>query len=141
MFENQERYDEPGSWPFDVGRLVALDLHGLRGTRTRRRVIMVEFAAGAVLALGLGMWVTLGAGDVWWRLLGIWLIGIATNHFALTLCAMRLLLRNGALTTELAGLDLARELKRYGALSLCLVVPFFVAALALVQRRRRRHAP
>jgi hypothetical protein len=47
--------------PLDVRRLAALDLHGVAGTRRRRRLIRAEFVLGAVGCTGLGVGVAVTA--------------------------------------------------------------------------------
>lgn len=130
---------KPGAVLLDVRRLVAVDLHGWKGTRRRRLIVLAEFVGGAVLGLALGLWVELAAGNVGWGLLlGIWLIGVGANYVALTLNALPLL-GQAALTNEVGSLDLSQLLKRYRVRSLWLVAPFLVAVLAVVQRRGTRH--
>jgi hypothetical protein len=39
----------------DVRRLAAIDMHGVAGTRRRRRLILAEFVIGAVGGLAIGL--------------------------------------------------------------------------------------
>jgi hypothetical protein len=63
----------------DVRRLAAVDMHGLSGSTTRRRVIRAEFFVGAAGCLALGV-LTFLAAEGWGRALGVWLIGIGANR-------------------------------------------------------------
>ncbi len=127
---------EARAGPLDVRRLAALDLHGWSGTSRRRRLILVEFAGAAAAGLGLGLWALVAGPNLGIRLFGLALLGVGLNYVALTVHALRLW-RPDALSAELKGLDLGRQLRRYSLLSLWLFAPFLVATLALVQRRRR----
>jgi hypothetical protein len=121
---------------FDVRRLAAVDMYGTRGRPWRRRVILAEFLAGAVLCSALGLVSLVSFGGAGSRLLGAWLLGVGLNYVPLALHAVALS-RPGALEAEVTGLDVRRELRRYGVASLWLVVPLAVALLALTQARRR----
>lgn len=121
--------------PLDVRRLAALDLHGWSGTPRRRRLILSEFVVAAAAGLGLGLWALAAASNPGIRLLGVAMLGIGCNYLALTVHALRLS-RPGTLDSELAGIELGPQLKRYTLLSFWLVVPFLVAILAVMQRRR-----
>jgi hypothetical protein len=118
----------------NVRRLAALDMHGARGTRRRRRMILAEFALGTVGSAALGVWALTwgGAAGV---VLGIWLLGLAANYLPLTAHVLALW-RPGALRAELAGADLRGELRQYTRAQVWVLVPFCVAGLALVQARR-----
>jgi hypothetical protein len=121
---------------FDVRRLAAVDMYGTRGRPWRRRVILAEFVAGAVLCSALGLVSLVSSGGAGGRLLGAWLLGVGLNYVPLALHAVALS-RPGALEAVVAGLDVHREVRRYGVASLWLVVPLAVALLALTQARRR----
>lgn len=120
----------------DVRRLAAVDMHGLAGTRLRRRVILAEFIVGAVGCMVLGLLAATRANGAQWRVLGAWLAGIGVNYVALTLHALSLS-RAGALDAELAGVDVGRELRRYTYLQVWIVVPLLLLVLALRQIRHR----
>lgn len=136
MYENQGVTEGRVTFrPLDVRLLAALDLHGWSGSRRRRRLIVLEFVAGAAGGLALGLWALVAPAHPEVRLFGIALLGCGLNYVALTLVALRLC-RPGALDAELAGFDLGRQLKRYSFRSLWLFVPFLVAVLAVVQARR-----
>ena len=122
---------QPG---LNVRRLAALDMHGARGTRRRRRVILAEFALGAVGSLLLGAW-ALTWGDATGVVLGIWLLGLAANYVPLTAHVLSLW-PPGTLETELAGADLRAELRQYTRAQVWVLVPFWVARLAVAQARR-----
>jgi hypothetical protein len=118
----------------NVRRLAALDMHGARGTRRRRQVILAEFALGTIGGVVLGVWALTwgGAGGV---VIGIWLLGLAANYLPLTAQVLALW-RPGALEAELAGADLGAELRHYTRVQMWVLVPFAVAGLALAQTRR-----
>jgi hypothetical protein len=118
-----------------VRRLAALDMHGARGTRRRRRVILFEFAAGTLGSLALGTW-ALTWGGATGVVLGVWLLGLAANYLPLTAHVIALW-RPGALDAELAGADLRAELRHYTRTQVWVLVPFWVAGLALAQARRQ----
>ncbi len=124
----------PESAFIDVRRLAALDMHGTRGTRRRRRVILAEFGLGTVAGAALG------ASAVTWDapagvVLGVWLLGLAANYLPLTAHVLSLW-RPGRLEAELAGADLRAELRHYTRAQFWVLVPFWVAGLALAQARR-----
>ena len=121
---------------WSVRRLAALDMHGTRGTRRRRRVILIEFALGTIGGIALGVW-ALTWGGVTGLVLGIWLLGLAANYVPLTAHVLALW-DPGALRAELAGVDLRAELRYYTRTQAWVLVPFWVAGLALAQARRKR---
>jgi hypothetical protein len=55
----------------------------------RRRIILAEFAAGAIACPALGIWVLLTASGGW-LLIGVWLVGIGINYVPLALHAWSL---------------------------------------------------
>lgn len=118
----------------DVRRLAALDMHGTRGTRRRRRLILGEFALATAGGAALGAWALTSGGAVG-VILGVLSLGIAANYLPLTLHVIALW-RQPALDAELAGINLRAELREYSRAQAWLVVPFWVAALALAQARR-----
>ncbi len=118
----------------NVRRLAAFDMHGARGTRRRRRVILAEFALGCVGCAVLGAW-SLSFGGAAGIVLGIWLLGLAANYVPLTAHVLALW-HPGALDAELAGADLGAELSHYTRAQIWVLVPFWVAGLALAQERR-----
>ena len=109
-------------------------MHGARGTRRRRRLILAEFALGTVGGVGLGLW-ALTWGEAAGVVFGIWLLGLAANYVPLTWHVLALW-RPGALKAELAGADLRAELRHYTRAQVWVLVPFWVAGLALAQARR-----
>ena len=117
----------------NVRRLAALDMHGARGTRRRRRVILAEFALGTIGGVALGAW-ALTWGDAVGVVLGIWLLGLAANYLPLTAHVVALW-QPGALQAELAGADLGAELRHYTRVQFWVLVPFWIAGLALLQAR------
>jgi len=119
----------------NVRRLAAVDMYGTAGTIRRRRIILVEFIVGALVCPALGArLVVLGPGPELW--FGLWLIGIGINYVPLAIHAL-VLSRPGALDRELAGVDVGRELRRYGVSQVWLFVPLLVAVVALAQLHRR----
>ena len=120
----------------DVRRLAAVDMHGVAGTRLRRRLIFAEFVFGAVVGLVTGLWVSSSATGAGWRLFGVWVAGVGVNYLPLAFHAASLS-RPGALNAELTGVDVGRELRRYTYLQFWIVVPLLLAALAIRQARHR----
>jgi len=120
----------------DVRRLAALDMHGLAGSRLRRSIIRAEFVLGAVVGVGVGIWVAVAGTTVGSQVFGAWIIGAGVNYAALAWQAV-LLSRPGALEAELAGVDLGRELRRYSVLQFWIVVPVLLAVLAARAPERR----
>ena len=118
----------------NVRRLAALDMHGARGTRLRRRVILAEFTLGIIGSVLLGVWALTwgGASGV---VLGVWLLGLAANYLPLTVHVLALW-QPDVLEAELAGIDLGAELRRYTRAQLWALVPFWVAGISLAQARR-----
>jgi hypothetical protein len=122
----------------DVGRLAALDMHGIAGTRRRQRIIRAEFVLGAIGGLGLGIWVALAGATAGWQAFGAWVAGVGVNY-AVLVWQTAGLSRPGALAAELAAVDVPRELRRYGLLQFWIVVPLLFAVLVLrVDRARDR---
>lgn len=117
----------------DVRRMAALDLHGTTGRLWRRRLIGAEFVIGAAGGIGLGLWVAASASTSGARVFGAWLAGIGANYAVLTWQAASLW-RRDALASELAGVDVPAELRRYTAAQFWLIVPLLFAALAVAQR-------
>ena len=124
----------PASARLDVRRLAALDMHGTRGSRRRRRVILCEFALGTVGGAALGAWALTWGGAIG-VILGVWLLGLAANYLPLTVHVLALW-RQPALDAELAGVDLRTGLRCYTRAQVWVLVPFWVAGLALAQARR-----
>jgi hypothetical protein len=87
----------------NVRRLAALDMHGARGTRRRRLVILAEFALGTIGCVVLGAW-ALTWGDAGGVVLGIWLLGLSANYLPLTTYVLALW-QPEVLKAELAGAD------------------------------------
>jgi hypothetical protein len=120
----------------NVRRLAAVDMYGTAGTIRRRRIILVEFIVGALACPALGASLLgVGAGSQLW--LDVWLIGIGINYLPLAIHGLTLA-RPGALERELAGVDIGKELRRYGFAQVWILVPFLVAIVALFQIRRRQ---
>lgn len=120
----------------DVRLLAALDLHGVRGTAFRRRIILAEFAGSFCVGVAIGVWVATGSGSTGWRVFGAWVAGVGLNYLPLTGHALSLL-RGNALARELEGVDVRRQLRRYSTQQFWLAVPLLFVALAAIQLRRR----
>jgi hypothetical protein len=118
----------------DVRRLAALDMHGASGTRLRRRVILAEFALGTVGGAALGVW-ALTWGGAEGVIFGTVLLGLAANYMPLTVHVLTLW-PPGRLEAELRDVDVRAELRHYTLAQVWVLVPFWVAGLALVQARR-----
>ncbi|HXY73450.1 MAG TPA: hypothetical protein VEM41_13010 [Actinomycetota bacterium] len=117
----------------NVRRLAAADMWGTKGSPRRRKVIRVEFWAGAIGCVLLGG-ITLATASGWGLVLGAWLVGVGINYVPLAISAESLS-RPGALERELEGTDLMRELRRAGVQQLWIAVPLAVALAALVSRQ------
>jgi hypothetical protein len=124
----------PAAARVDVRRLAALDMHGTRGSRRRRRLILVEFSLGTVGGAGLGVWALSWSG-VDGVVLGVWLLGLATNYLALTAHVLSLW-HPRRLAAELAGIDLRAELRHYTKAQIWVLVPFLIAGIAVAQARQ-----
>jgi hypothetical protein len=118
----------------DVRRLAALDMHGARGTRRRRLIILAEFALGTLVCAAFGVWALTSGGTLGF-VLGVWLLGLGANYLLLT-WNVALLWRPGRLHEELVGADLYVELRRYTRAQIWVLAPFWIAALAVVQASR-----
>ena len=103
---------------WSVRGFAALDMHGLSGSRRRRRLITAEFVLGTIaLAAFAGL---LFAHDsyVW-----AWVIlGIGVNYACLAICAVQLF-PSEQLEAQLEGVDLRAEARRYAFAQLLLLVP------------------
>ena len=128
----------------NVRRLAAIDMYGARGAVRRRRIILAEFIAGAVVMVAFGVWLAAFSPGLGGRVLGIWIAGSGLNYVPLTAYAIALS-RPGALKAELAGIDTGRELRRYSVLQLWIFVPLSLLAFelrdALARRGPRSSAP
>jgi hypothetical protein len=126
----------PASARLDVRRLAALDMHGAPAARSRRRMILSEFALGTLGCATLGAW-AFSWNSTFGVILGFWLLGLAANYLPLTAHVLTLW-RGQALDAELAGIDLHAQLRSYTRAQVWVLVPFWVAGLALTQTRRLR---
>jgi hypothetical protein len=121
----------------DVRRLAAIDMYGTRGTTRRRRIILTEFIAGAIVMIGFGVWLTTAAGPAFDRALGIYIVLAGLNYVPLALHGVALS-RPGALDQELSGVDTFQEIRRYGLLQFWIFVPLSLVVMASRQVMRRR---
>jgi hypothetical protein len=117
----------------DVRRLAAVDMHGVKGTSLRRRVIIAEFVLGAIGGIGIGLLLLFTADGAAGIIVGAWAVGIGVNYVPLGLHTLSLR-RPVDLRTELAEADIRNELRRYTKSQLWVFVPFLFAGLALAQR-------
>jgi hypothetical protein len=124
----------------DVRRLAALDMHGLAGTRRRRRLILAEFVVGALACIVVGLSMATRSTGAEWRVVGAWLAGVGVNYAVLAFHAFSLS-RPGALDVELAGVDVGPELRRHTYLQAWILVPSLLVALAVRQIRHRPAPP
>ncbi|MBF6599453.1 MAG: hypothetical protein IVW36_02955 [Dehalococcoidia bacterium] len=114
----------------NVRRLAAIDMYGASGSARRRRIILAEFIIGVIGMVGLGLWALTQASGLTTRMFGLWLVGAGLNYAPLAVYAV-VLSRPGALESELAGVDPSAGLRRYGLLSLWILVPLSLIAFAL----------
>ncbi len=114
----------------DVRRLAAVDMHALRGTDTRRRVILAEFVLGAIAGISIGSFLLLSAGGALALVLGAWAFGIGVNYVPLAVHALTLRSR-ARLRHELRGVDLPAELRHYTRAQLWVFVPLSLVWFAL----------
>jgi hypothetical protein len=123
--------------PVDVRRLAAIDMYGTRGTTRRRRIILTEFIAGAIVMIGFGLFLTTVGGTLFDHILGLYLTLTGLNYVPLALHAVALS-RPGALDRELAGVDTGQEIRRYGVLQVWILVPLALVLMASRQAFARR---
>jgi hypothetical protein len=121
------------SW--NVRRFAALDMYGTTGSARRRRIVVVEFALGAVGMILLGVVLTVHGAWLW----GLWLLGCGLGYGALAAHAVTLY-PSHRLEAELDGVDVVSELRRYSAAQLLLFVPGLVAVAAVAAWSRGRSA-
>lgn len=118
----------------NIRKLAALDmlLHGVR-------LIQAEFGIGILVPVMLGVrllragW-SPAAKSGWDIGLGLWLIGMAANYVPLFIYTI-LIARAGTIQEE--GQPELPQVKRYSLQQVIIFVPFLVAALAVMQERRR----
>jgi hypothetical protein len=97
-----------------------------------RLLILAEFSAGSLIGILVGGYVLSRASNGYELLIGLGLLGIGLNYVPLALYGI-LNDPKHSLDPELLSLDSKR---RYTAQSLFLVVPFFIIAIALLQKIR-----
>ena len=120
----------------NIRLLAALDLHGLAGGPVRRWLVLGEFVLATLLGLALGILILVKTGSAGGWAIGAWATAIGLNYLPLALHALSLL-RPGALTAALEGVDIPKELRRYSVLQAWVLVPLVFPVLALVQLRTR----
>ena len=72
----------------NVRRLAALDMHGTRDAKRRRRIIRAEFITGAVVMAASGAWLAASSAGLGGRALGLCIIGCGLNYAPLAAHAM-----------------------------------------------------
>ena len=133
------RQAPPGKTLIDVRRLAAIDMYGRHGSKRRRRLILAEFVLAAIDIPLLGLTLVL-APSLPRVFLGAYLIGVGLNFVPLGLHAISLS-RAGRLGTELAGVDVAAELRRYTAKHLFIGIPLLMLVFGVAQFAPSRRAP
>jgi hypothetical protein len=88
-------------------------MFGRRGAQHRRRLVLAEIVVAAVDVPLVGLAIALAASALW-VLFAIYLIGVGLNYVPLALYAVSLA-RAGQHDTELVGVDVGAELRRYTA--------------------------
>lgn len=122
------------SQPVDVRRLAAVDMHALKGTEFRRRVIIFEFVAAAIGGVAIGVSLVLGVGGVVGTVVGLYAVGVALNYVPLAAHALSLR-RPARLREELRGVDLRAELRYYTYAQFWVFVPLLFVWFELAGRR------
>jgi hypothetical protein len=112
-------------------------MFGTRGTQRRRRIILAEFVLGVLAMLAFGWWLLISASSTGARVFAWWVVGAGLNYGPLAAYAIGLS-RPGALDTELAGVDTARELRRYSIRQLWILIPCSLLVLTARDELRRR---
>lgn len=108
--------------PVDVRRLAAVDMHALKGTDLRRRVIIAEFVLAALGGLAIGLYLLLGVGGAVSAVVGLYAIGVGANYVPLAIHALSLR-QPARLREELRGVDLNGELRYYTLAQFWVFVP------------------
>lgn len=108
--------------PVDVRRLAAVDMHALKGTDLRRRIIIAEFVAAAIGGFAVALYLLLGIGGTVATVIGLYTLGIAANYVPLAIHALSLR-RPARLREELRGVDLRGELRYYTRAQFWVFVP------------------
>lgn len=108
--------------PVDVRRLAAVDMHALKGTELRRRVIIAEFVLAVLGGFAIGLYVLVAIGGVVGTIAGLYAIGVGANYLPLAYHALSLR-RPERLRAELRGVDLRGELRYYTAAQFWVFVP------------------
>jgi fatty acid desaturase len=83
----------------NVRRLAAIDMYGSRGTMRRRRIILAELTAGAIVMVAFGAWLAAASTGLGDRVLAIWIVGAGLNYVPLAAYAIALSLP-GALVSR-----------------------------------------
>ncbi|HEY2999535.1 MAG TPA: hypothetical protein VGJ43_13220 [Acidimicrobiales bacterium] len=118
----------------DVRRLAAIDMHGVKGGPVRARVIVAEFAFGALAAVVIAALTVASAPTLGWWLLSVWLVGVCLNYVPLLAYALGFLRRPDTMAAELAGVDIRAELRHYTTAQLWVLVPLALVVFTLAER-------
>lgn len=122
----------------NVRRLAAIDMYGSRGSMRRRRIIVAEFLVVTAVAAAISGWLLLRASRPADWVLALCALGVSLNYASLSVYAV-LLSRPGSLDSELAGVDVGPELRRYSVLQLWVFVPLLLLVLAIRDELTTRH--
>jgi len=117
----------------NLRKLAALDI-ALLGYK----LILVEYAAGIILAIGLGLFVVFRSHSFWQAILGCYLICLGINYIPMSAYAISIGNKERA-QTEIADELTHRRgaMSKYRRVSLLLLVPLLVAVIALRRERPR----
>jgi hypothetical protein len=116
-----------------IRKLAAVDIIGLGS-----RIIIGEFAVGAVAPLSLGVWTLVRSSSIGGRLFGAYLVALAINYVPLLFYAIQITRRNSA-STEIADESPERSglFRKYRRVSLLLLLPAVVPLLAIIESWRQ----
>jgi hypothetical protein len=102
------------------------------------KVILVEFAAGVLLSMALGIFVLVRGRTFWQIVLGSYLISLGINYVPMFFYAVAINKRQTAhveIADELA--DKHQAMSKYRRQSLVLLIPLLPPALAWIAHRHR----
>ena len=103
-------------------------MHGLSGSRRRRRLITAEFVLGTIALAAFAGLLLAHDSYVW----GWVILGIGVNYACLAICAVQLF-PSGRLEAQVEGVDLRAEARRYSFAQLLLLVPGLVLLAYVVE--------
>jgi len=117
----------------NLRKLAAIDIVFLGS-----KVILVEFAAGVLLSMALGIFVLLRGRTFWQIVLGSYLVSLGINYVPMFVYAVAITRRQSAhveIAHELA--DRHQAMSKYRRQSLVLLIPLLPPILAWIEGRRR----